>query len=291
MVKMITTQFNIAAGSVIGRIHKELGLNNQDSFIYGSTGDLLVGIVCDGCGSGKHTEIGSRLGSRLLLKKILHRLGLSSLNRGLFLSSLIDFSKQTRKEYLEKELSKFGEQLLIEIKDIVDAQILSNSIDEEYLKEFYQLINDQFLFTILGFIVTPKDTYIFSAGDGIYAINDKITVLESKDNFPLYYSYNLLNITPEKKDLFRIKVNESIPTEKLNSLLIGSDGLNDFINKEGNLDQFWKDDSYFKNFDKIRRKLFLMNKENVKIINGSIEKQQGLLSDDTSLIVIERKEN
>lgn len=53
--------FDVAAGSVTGRDHVLAGKNNQDAWAYRHCDESLVAVVCDGCGSGKYTEIGARV--------------------------------------------------------------------------------------------------------------------------------------------------------------------------------------------------------------------------------------
>ncbi|MFN7131809.1 MAG: protein phosphatase 2C domain-containing protein, partial [Myxococcales bacterium] len=56
----------IAAGSVIGRLHANAGRNNQDAFDVSVGPEVAVAVVCDGCGSGARSEVGAVLGARLL---------------------------------------------------------------------------------------------------------------------------------------------------------------------------------------------------------------------------------
>jgi hypothetical protein len=41
-----------------------------------------------------------------------------------------------------------------------------------------QVLLDYFLFTIIGVIVTPEETTVFSFGDGVYAMNEDVQVIE-----------------------------------------------------------------------------------------------------------------
>src|SRR5215467_2985954 len=62
------TPFEIAGGSVTGRAHVAAGRNNQDAFCWASDADGLVAVVCDGCSSGPHNEVGAQLGARLFVQ-------------------------------------------------------------------------------------------------------------------------------------------------------------------------------------------------------------------------------
>src|SRR4051794_26892607 len=64
--------FEVAAGSVPGRDHLGrgnllAGRNNQDAYAWSCSEAGLVAVVCDGCGGGRHSEVGAQLGARLLV--------------------------------------------------------------------------------------------------------------------------------------------------------------------------------------------------------------------------------
>jgi len=58
----ISSVFEVAAGSVIGRDHlRPLGWkNNQDGYAIRSSADSIVAVVTDGCGSETKSEVGPR---------------------------------------------------------------------------------------------------------------------------------------------------------------------------------------------------------------------------------------
>ncbi|HKD75720.1 MAG TPA: protein phosphatase 2C domain-containing protein, partial [Ktedonobacterales bacterium] len=62
----------IAGGSVPGRAHLMTGRPNQDALSWVRSERALIGAVCDGCGSGAHSEVGAQLGAQLLVGA-LHR--------------------------------------------------------------------------------------------------------------------------------------------------------------------------------------------------------------------------
>ena len=70
-------EFEIAAGTVSGRDHRQAGKNNHDAYVFSSDASGTVAVVCDGCGSGRHSEVGAKIGARLVagaLRRHLHRL-------------------------------------------------------------------------------------------------------------------------------------------------------------------------------------------------------------------------
>lgn len=71
----LNEQFEIAAGSIVGRNHVGPGYllkgrSNQDSYRVLFEDDLIAGVVCDGCSSQPYSEIGSLLGARMLMNRI-----------------------------------------------------------------------------------------------------------------------------------------------------------------------------------------------------------------------------
>src|SRR5262249_52357565 len=64
--------FEVAAGSIPGRDHLGrgnllIGRNNQDAYAWSCQDEGLVAVVCDGCGSSSHSDIGATLGARRLV--------------------------------------------------------------------------------------------------------------------------------------------------------------------------------------------------------------------------------
>ncbi len=65
----------VASGTVTGRDHTfggnlVLGKSNQDAIATAWTKDAFVAVLCDGCSSGEHSEVGAQLICRLLLSEI-----------------------------------------------------------------------------------------------------------------------------------------------------------------------------------------------------------------------------
>jgi serine/threonine protein phosphatase PrpC len=67
-----------AIGSIIGRNHVLAGKNNQDAYRIVSNEKFIIAVVCDGCGSGKHSEVGAKLGARLVINAIADLLNQSA---------------------------------------------------------------------------------------------------------------------------------------------------------------------------------------------------------------------
>ena len=267
-------EFELVGGSVIGREHLRVGKNNQDAYGWNVTETGAIAVVCDGCGSGIHSEVGAKLGARMIVET-LHR----SLKDGLCLEH--EEFWQTIQQKLLNQLQQVAEQLG---------------------GERAKTVRDYLLFTIVGVVITPAITSVFTLGDGVIAVNDQVMQLGPfANNAPPYLAYGLLK--GNVSESLPIKALQVLPTKQVQSLLLGSDGVSDLMEVAkhplpgrsdvvGDIAQFWQDERYFRNPDQVRRRLALINRE-VTILNPQAQqclKQPGLLLDDTTLIVIRRKE-
>lgn len=266
-------QFQICGGSMIGADHVRLKKNNQDTFLWEIKENILVAVVADGCGSQPDSEVGSKIISRLLVKKILDI-----------------FSANPSWEH-EKILACAREELLF------DLEILGSRLGED----FHTTVFNLFLSTLIGTLITEVQASIFSIGDGYYALNGKVVSLGPlPENAPPYLAYGLLNTYWNPKDI-QFKIQRKLPAEAVKSILIGTDGVEYLLKNEkscypgkggliGPISQFWENDAFFNNPDQIRRTLALMNREEIQIDweTKRVHKCRPLLLDDTTLIVIRR---
>ena len=257
----LSNQFEYACGSIIGRNHVLASKNNQDALRIVLWDHFMTAVVCDGCGSGKHSEVGAKIGSRMVTDAIT-----DLLNQGLAISEP-DFWNLLKINLLQK------------LKDFV---AIANSTPESVM----EFVNNYLLFTIVGLVITPSETVTFSIGDGTIAVNGKITQIPPyADNAPPYLAYGLYH-----PDEVSFEIRDQLLTAEVESVLIATDGIDDLIAVE-EVDQFWQEDRYFKNPDAIRRKLSMLNREEFKPDWNKREliKQSGVLSDDTTLVVIRKK--
>jgi len=248
--------FEYAIGTIIGRNHVLAGKNNQDAYRVISNEKFIIAAVCDGCGSGKHSEVGAKLGTRMVTEAIA-----DLLNQNLAITEP-EFWDSVKINLLQK------------LKDFVT---LSNG-DLEF-------VNDYLLFTIVGAVITPSETVTFSMGDGAIAINGKLNQIPAyPNNAPPYLAYGLY-----KPEAINFEIRDRLPTSELESLLIATDGIDDLVKVE-DINQFWQEDRYFKNPDAVRRKLAMLNREETKPdwYKREMVKRSGVLSDDTTLIVIRK---
>jgi hypothetical protein len=267
--------FEICSGSVIGQQHILYKKNNQDNYNIYFCKDMIVCVVCDGCGSGKYSEVGSSIGSNLVCSIL----------------SFIHGNVSCTENWIKMILETSRLQILYYIDNLINVIKPSQS-------SYSKFVQDYFLFTIVGAIIRRDLSAFFSIGDGIIIINNNIIQIGPfLGNAPPYITYDLDNINVEQslKDLSKFQIHQIIPTNEIDNFLIGTDGMFDFISSEnrnvpgridivGPVSQFWTDDKYYKNSDMVRRKLAIINNDKSIIDNKRIIKLPGLLPDDTTLI-------
>ncbi len=258
--------FEIAGGSVTGQAHVAAGRNNQDAFSWEVSEDGLVAVVCDGCGSGPHSEVGAKIGARLVT-----RAGARLLASDLEPADLLE---EVRREVVEK------------------LRLVATSIGADTspgdVSAFGRAVLDYLLFTIVGALVTRRWTTTFSLGDGLVVLNgDRRQLGPFPDNEPPYLSYALLTRSGSDRSF---DVHRPVPVDEARSLLLATDGAVDLETSAdravhgreeavGPLSQFWTDDRYFTNRDMVRRRLAIVSRG----------PRGGLLPDDTTLVVVRQK--
>jgi serine/threonine protein phosphatase PrpC len=266
-------EIEVAAGSVVGRDHRRVGKNNQDAWAWAPLPQGLMAVVCDGCGSQPHSEVGAQLGAALMMRTVARQLAQRSLTDDEFWPMV-------------------QRQVLIQLR----------SLARQLGHDLATTVQQHLLFTLLGAIVTPQDTVVFGLGDGVYALNGQAQVLGPyPHNAPPYLAYHLL---PSETLGFApppLQVHCQQSTQAVETLLLGSDGVLDLMaaaaaalpgktEPVGDLSQFWQD-PYFQNPDRVRRRLAQLNREVVQPDweRRHLIKQPGLLPDDTTLVCLRRR--
>lgn len=276
--------FEIACGTTAGKDHRFCGKNNHDAVFYQMTEDYFVGVVCDGCGSSKHSEVGAKIGVRFMVQSIIRQI---------------------------PQLSKHGkdrETTPVSLWERVRHDVLSeiSILAKKMGNSFSQVVTDYFLFTTVGVLITPVDAHFFSLGDGVIIINGEIIqVGPFSDNAPPYISYGLVDSSLGSSDpeLLKFKIQRIMGIGQLNSFMIGSDGAVDIgkvadrhlpgkTEPVGPVSQFWENDRFFTNPDNINRRLRLINGEHIKPDweTRRVFTESGLLADDTTILVGRRKQ-
>lgn len=227
------THFSLRSGQIIGRGHLISGKNRQDAI---SSGDfetksgkrVIYAVICDGCSQGKSSEMGASLAANFLGRQIEK---LSKAN----------ISIDKIPAILHKRVLGFLKNLLGKI-----------SFGDEVARNNFILEN--MLFTVLGFILIESEIAIFAQGDGVFIVNDEITVRD-EGNIPHYVAYNLMpkkyfgeneNVVVTSFDTFRFDLLE------IEKLAIASDALGEEI---GFTKELWG----YKNPSGLQRKMNVMS--------------------------------
>lgn len=149
-------------GQIVGHDHMARRVNCQDGYALLQTDDFVIGVVCDGCGEGKHSEIGAKLAAQYLAGQIL--------------------------SLLEEDVP------LAEMPALLHTRLIA------YLDELVQVskplqplqfIKENLLFTTLGVVCNKEDSLLFAAGDGTILIDETLHRI-NQNNQPMYIAYNLI---------------------------------------------------------------------------------------------------
>lgn len=272
-------EYEVAFGTVTGRDHVHGLRNNQDALAVEERPEGIVAVVCDGCSSGAHSEVGAQLGARLIAAELAASLG--HFNR----SDLWYPAERAR----------------------LNVLVLLRLLAKAMAGSFSQIVNDYFLFTIVAAVIGKERTIVMGIGDGMYAVNGMVTTIGPfANNAPPYLAYSLTgsSLADQRSELLQFNLYETMPTDALNSLMIGTDGVGDIIRARdrtlpgrtelvGTLDQFWESDRYFsENPFLLSRRLNQINPSQPVVRvreDGSTERFEGLLPDDTTLVVARRR--
>ncbi len=259
----------IAGGSVPGSAHVLAGRNNQDAFCWARTESGLVAVVCDGCGSSSHSDVGANVGARLIAQSA---------------AGLLDARMEPA-----ALLERVRGDVVARLRLLATAMSIEASSDRGSgtATRYSTTVVEHFLFTAVGVIVDARFATTFALGDGLIVANgDHHRLGPFPNNEPPYLGYDLL----DKKEHRRpFDVHQPIPRGDLDSLLIGTDGVLDLDgmaerklsgreDNVGALSQFWHDDRFYRNPDMVRRRLTVINRG----LRG------GILSDDTTFVVLRR---
>lgn len=271
----------IAVGSVEGTEHKRIGKNNQDAFFLKKYQQFIIGLVFDGCGSGKHSEVGAKIASRIVPEIII---------KWIDIVNSVD---------IYEVLLHLKWDIILNFRLLAEGMCSGENYPNHDENELKKILNDYFLFTINGVLIDRGGVWAFNVGDGIRYIDGEVQDLDELTGYPTYINYTIIDKEQAKWNTdFKIK---KYGLEVLDSgIIIGSDGVKDIIKKAdelvlgseekvGGLEQFLENRMY-KNPDNINRRFNILNKYhtwadwNERRIYSSL----GLLPDDTTIISIKR---
>ena len=246
--------WRISSASIPGSDHTMPGKpgwkNNQDATFAYNDDSLTIGIVADGCGSGKHSEVGAEIGVRLFGEMLRQ-----SATRSLELGNMSFAGFERLRMNLLGQISVLACQM---------GQSLST------------VVNDYFLFSLVGFIATQEETIFFYCGDGVYFVNgESVKLGPFPGNKPPYILYGLMGDSSPSFEIVSYK------TSSVTSVAVGTDGTDYILDLDSVLLKWSSMDLVFKNPDFLRRQLALMNLERVE--NGILT--PGPLKDDISIVL------
>jgi hypothetical protein len=306
--------WEIAGGSVTGRDRLRFGKNNQDAFSWAiAKSGAMVAVVGDGCGSKTHSEVGAKIGVKLVTAAIVRQL-----ERG---EDGERWRGETRgrgdaEKFLNSTLNTQHSTLFINWQQVQQEVLMHlQGLAKAMGGDFFETVQNYFLFTIVGALVTSAGATIFTIGDGVAIANGKsIQLGPFPGNAPPYIAYGLFapssrpsghpspNGRGDGGEGWQFQIHQQLPIDEVRSILIGTDGVSDLIEVAdrnlpgkselvGEIGQFWEDDRYFKNPDAIRRQLALINREIAKPDwqERRLTKEVGLLPDDTTLVVMRKR--
>lgn len=270
----------VASGTVTGRDHTfggnlVLGKPNQDAFATAWTNDDFIAVLCDGCSSGEHSEVGAQLFCRLLLSEIVW---------------LMEESDTTPLQ--SPGIWSFGDCAVFHDGKMSHAKFPGNAPPYP------------------GYLLLPKSKIKLSADDlnfcAILAYGKDNTLLEDSLNATLWHIQELLRLLESPafnerqcvESFFLCTATVVIVNEAnldMLPIVVGTDGFADVPDPS-----IFLEDRMFSNPANVTRTLRKMNQPTVRIDPGDpfvhtperpprLIKTDGILPDDTTLVAIRRK--
>lgn len=198
----MTIELRARYGQSIGHDHLRLGMNCQDGGMLVSSENLVVGVVCDGCGSGAYSEVGARAGAEFAIARIVRWL-----QQGVPIEAI-------------------PERLFPEMIGYLQGQLaLVNPVDPVSFVIHY------LLFTMIGVIIVGDQGLIFASGDGVVIQDDDVTIRD-EGNAPRYLGYHLFETDalegialPDKFDIYPLETG-------WRRILIATDGFDPAVQAE-----------------------------------------------------------
>lgn len=195
--------------TIIGREHEFSKKNKQDFLHTYISPELSIGVVCDGCGKSKYSEVGSALLSVFVVNLLRNT------------NSAIFINVEELKNLLEYEIDLFIKRL----QDILFFEATS-------LPERISFINEFLLSTCLFCVVTKDKVIVANCGDGVMIINKQIQEIHQEGK-PEYIAYKsvpkeALDQRPTELSFFSI---QSFDKDMIGNIVIGTDGIQPLIDK------------------------------------------------------------
>ncbi|MFC1645475.1 protein phosphatase 2C domain-containing protein [Patescibacteria group bacterium] len=213
-------------------------------------GEVIGGVICDGCGTMPHSEVGAKWGVAIISRLIVRELE----NKG-----NVDWVL-----------------LADEVVESIEAAATGFQLAGQDVRG---VINEFFLFTIMVVVAIDDKIVIASCGDGAFRIDEKVYKITSPVfNTPTYLSYRIVGSRCYVPDEIKINVVCEFPVKDLKKgVVIGSDGLLSLL--EGNPEELFHPALLRGEGTQLR--IWLRSK---------IFDQANQLTDDVSLVIIRTEE-
>jgi hypothetical protein len=242
----------LIAASAIGRAHRRAGRGSQDAWAAARLdvggAPVVVAAVADGCSAGRRSEVGAGVGARFAVASAARRA-----REGLRGGAL-------------------AESVLGDVVDELDRLCRGWAVDRSD-DERQALVAEHLLFTLLVAVVRDERAIVFGVGDGVVSVDGDVRVLD-QGPAPDYLGYALLDGldgkrgTSPRPTLFAGSVQRSI--------VIGTDGVNELLAREGSLAFFERDEKLVANPSLAQKRLHAW----VELDGGPV--------DDCTLVVVRR---
>ncbi len=266
------SRFDVRGGTIGGREHAIAGRNNQDAYGWRAGDHGLVAVVCDGCGSGAHNEVGAKVGAALIPQALLALLP----------------SDEPPHALLQRAYRRVIDSLHRIACDMSGADAGAGAT-----ALLRRTVQDYWLFTVVGLFVTKESLTLFSRGDGLIVMDgDRLPLGPFPNNEPPYLGYDLLGEVANRslQCPSGFALHRTVPLHEIGFVLLGTDGvldleamadrsLHDRPGRVGPLSQFWAEPCVFRNVDGIRRRLTVIHRG----------PHGGVLPDDTTVVVVRHR--
>jgi Protein phosphatase 2C len=162
------------AASVSGGRHRAKAKNSQDAaqavVLTRADGEIhaAIAVVCDGCGSTPHAEVGAHLGVTMWQAAVS--------------AELLERQDITNREFWLATTARVI-QSIVAIADAACGQVQARN----------KWLASHMLFTSMVAVVHGESVAVWAIGDGIVFLDGKLTELTAADNAPIYVTYQLLN--------------------------------------------------------------------------------------------------
>jgi hypothetical protein len=211
----------VALGGVTQRktSFAEQGLNSQDALAATIDEKVVFGVVADGCGSA-HPETESygcassnEVGARLVSQAVITLCRQMTAEKRLFLRGKVEVD------------AEFIASLSAGVLRILRDTTLRLCGKDEVRRE--RFIFNNLMTTILGIIITERQSVVFGCGDGFFGLNGQISILSESSG--IYLANALLpELCPTKfgkqELLTQLRLLASVPTESFRGAVVATDG-------------------------------------------------------------------